>query len=425
MNHSSRETDMKSGIDPTMIKKDFPILKKKMNGKPLIYLDSAATSQKPKEVIDAITEYYENYNANIHRGIYKIAETATEKYIESKRKLARFIGAGKFEEIIYVRNTTEAINLVALTWGMSNIKKGDRILISEMEHHSNIVPWQMLAKRKGAVLDYIKMDNNMEGLSEQSLREQIEKGPKMLAITHVSNVLGSINDVKRITKLAKKEGTTVLIDGAQSAPHMPVDVRAIGCDFFALSGHKMLGPTGIGALYGKTELLESMEPLFGGGDMIKSVAFDSYTPNDLPWKFEAGTSNIEGGIALGTAVDYLERIGMENIRGHEKELTAYALERLAKINGLKVFGYGRADIEKRGGVVSFSLDKIHPHDVSAVFDSFGIAIRAGHHCAMPLVRGIFKVGALSRMSFYLYNDKSDIDSAIDAIGSVKKVFKVK
>lgn len=416
---------MGSRIDPDKIKKDFPILKNKMNGKPLIYLDSAATSQKPKIVIDTITDYYENYNANIHRGIYKIAETATERYIESKRKLAGFIGAEKFEEIIYVRNTTEAINLVALTWGASNIKKGDRILISEMEHHSNIVPWQMLAKKKGAIIDYIKMDKNGEGLSDGSFLEQIEKEPKLLAITHVSNVLGSINDVKSMTKIAKKNGATVLLDGAQSVPHMPVNVNEIGCDFFALSGHKMLAPTGIGALYGKMDLLDSMEPLFGGGDMIKNVGFDSYTTNDLPWKFEAGTSNIEGGIALGAAVDYLEKIGMQKVREHEKELTVYALEKLNKIKGLKVFGYGKENIEKRGGVISFSLDKIHPHDVSAVFDSFGIAIRAGHHCAMPLVRGIFKVGALSRMSFYIYNNKRDVDVSIDAINSVKNIFKVK
>ncbi len=415
---------MGAKLNVAKIKKDFPILKKKMNGKPLIYLDSAATSQKPKSVIDAIIEYYENYNANIHRGIYKISEMATEKYIDSKKKLASFIGAKKFQEIVYVRNATEAINLVALTWGASNIKKGDHILISEMEHHSNIVPWQILAKKKGAILDYVKLDDDMAGLSERSLEDQLAKSPKIIALTHVSNVLGSINDVKRITKLAKKAGAVVLIDGAQSVPHMPVNVSEIGCDFLALSGHKMLAPTGIGALYGKTELLESMEPLFGGGDMIKSVDFDSYMPNELPWKFEAGTSNIEGGIGLGAAIDYLEGIGMERIREHEIDLTRYAIERLSEVKGLSVFGYPVESIEKRGGVISFSTDKIHPHDVSAVFDSFGIAIRAGHHCAMPLVRGIFRIGALSRMSFYLYNERSDVDSAINAIYAAKKVFKV-
>ncbi len=406
------------------IRKDFPILKTKMNGKPLIYLDSAATSQKPKQVVDAICDYYSNYNANIHRGVYKIAVEATAKYTESKDKLARLIGAGSIEEIIYVRNTTEAINLVALAWGDQNVKKGDHILISQMEHHSNMVPWQMLAKRKGAMLDYIKLDDDKCGLSEQSFLAELEKRPKIVALTHISNVLGSINDVKHITRLAKKSGAVVLIDGAQSVPHMPVNVKDIGCDFLALSGHKMLAPTGIGALYGRREMLEEMPPLFGGGDMIKRVEFRSYTPNVLPWKFEAGTPNIEGGIAFGYAVDYLEKIGMHKIREHEKSITRYAMEQLSKIKNVTIFGYGADRIDMRGGVISFSIRGVHPHDVASIFDGEGIAIRAGHHCAMPLVKEVLGEGAVSRMSFYIYNKESEVDKAVEAIHKVKKIFRV-
>ena len=416
---------MASGsLNADEIKKDFPILQVRVNGKPFVYLDSAATSQKPKQVIDAIYEYYTKYNANIHRGIYQIAELATEAYVESKRKVGTLIGTNAMEEIVYVRNATEAINVVALTWGNENVGKGDHILISEMEHHSNIVPWQMLAKRKGAVLDYIKLDRNKCALSEESFEKELAKRPKIVAVTHVSNVLGSINDVKKMTKRAKKEGAMVLIDGAQSVPHMPVNVNEIGCDFLAFSGHKMLGPTGTGVLYGKRELLDNMEPLYGGGDMIKTVEFQSYTPNDLPWKFEAGTQNIEGGIALGTAVDYLNKLGMAKIRGHEKQLTRYALESAQKIKNVKVFGCGIEKVEERGGVVPFSIKGVHPHDVASIFDRDAIAIRAGHHCAMPLVTGVLGEGALSRMSFYIYNDEKDVDKAVNAINNVKRIFKV-
>lgn len=411
-------------LDVAAIKKDFPILSIKVNGKTLVYLDSAATSQKPKQVIDAIYDYYTKYNANIHRGVYQIAEKATEEYTSSKMKVAKLIGTNSIEEIVYVRNTTEAINTVALAWGGNNIKKGDHILISQMEHHSNIVPWQMLAKKTGAVLDYIKLDKENCSLSEQSLEEELEKNPKIVSVTHVSNVLGSINDVKKITKQAKKRGALVVIDGAQSVPHMPVNVSDIGCDFFAFSGHKMLGPTGIGVLYGKKEILDSTEPLFGGGDMIRRVEFQSYTPNDLPWKFEAGTSNIEGGIALGVAIDYLQKIGLDKIRTHEKQVTKYALDELSKIKNVKTFGCGADELDKRGAVVSFSIKGVHPHDVASIFDRDAIAIRAGHHCAMPLVTGVLGEGAVSRMSFYLYNDESDIDKAVKAIDNVKKIFKV-
>ncbi|MEM3281784.1 MAG: cysteine desulfurase [Candidatus Micrarchaeaceae archaeon] len=411
-------------LDPDEVKKDFPILGTMMNGKPLVYLDNAATSQKPRQVIDAIVKYYSEYNANIHRGIYSIAERATAAYTESKAKLSDFINGGGIESIVYVRNATEAINLVALSWGNANIKKGDHILISEMEHHSNLVPWQLLAKRKGAHLDYIKLDPSNSFLDMESFKEELEKDPKIVAVTHVSNVLGTINDVRRIAKEAHKHGAVVVVDGAQSAPHMKVDVKAIDCDFFALSAHKMLGPTGIGALYGKVELLEEMEPLFGGGDMIREVTLRSSRWNSLPWKFEAGTQNIEGGIGFGAAIDYLNSLGMENIRAHEIDLTKYALERLSEEEGVEVYGPKASEISMRGGVVSFGIRGVHPHDVAQIFDSEGIAIRAGHHCAMPLVTSVLREGAVSRMSFYIYNSKRDIDAAMGAIEKVKRTFRL-
>ncbi len=415
---------MASNIDVRALKKDFPIFKEKVNGKPFVYLDSAATSQKPIQVINKIVEFYSTYNANIHRGIYQMAEKATEEYERSKRVLASFIGAKSYKEIVYVRNTTEAINLVALSWGETNIKKGEHILISEMEHHSNLVPWILLAKRKKAVLDYIKVNN--EGmLDAESVEAGLEKGPRMVAITHASNVLGTINDVKSISKKAHKEGAVVLVDGAQSAPHMPVDVSDIDCDFFAFSGHKMLGPTGIGTLYAKKELLESMPPVIGGGDMISTVEYYSCTWNDLPWKFEAGTSNIEGGIGLIPAIEYLTKLGMQNVRNHEKELTAYALEKLSAVDNVKVFGPGVDNLDRRGGVISFAVNGVHPHDIASIFDSEGIAIRAGHHCAMPLVTQVLMESAVARMSFYIYNDTDDIDKAMEAIKKVKAIFKIK
>jgi cysteine desulfurase/selenocysteine lyase len=414
----------KMDFDIEKIRADFPILKIKMNERPLVYLDSAATSQKPRQVIDAIVDYYKNYNANIHRGLYRISEKATEEYTESKAKVAKFINASGKEEIIYVKNTTEAINLAALSWGDANIRKGDRILISEMEHHSNMVPWMVLAKKKGAILDYIQLDKGNSKLDMKSFEKMLENRPKIVAVTHVSNVLGTINDVKEIIKKAHRKGAKVLIDGAQSIPHMKVDVKDMDADFFAFSAHKMLGPTGIGVLYAKTDILNSMEPLMTGGDMIKSVAYDSYTWNDLPWKFEAGTANIADGIAFGAAIDYLNGIGMNKIREHEKRLSKYTLEKLEKIKGVKIYGPGLDDLDNRGGVVAFAIGSIHPHDVAQIFDSEGIAIRAGHHCAMPLVTQKLNQAALSRMSFYLYNKESEIDAAIAAIGKVKKIFKI-
>ncbi len=409
-------------IDVDKIKRDFPILSIKINGKPFVYLDNAATSQKPTQVIGSIVEYYSKYNANVHRGIYRISEKATEEYIKSKEKTAKFINAGGIENIVYTRNTTEAINTVALSWGGENIKKGDHILITDMEHHSNIVPWLLLARKNGAIVDYVKLDRNNEKLDIQSLKENLEKEPKIVSVTHASNVLGVINDVKYITGEAHKHNAIVMVDGAQSVPHMKVDVKKINCEFFAFSAHKMLGPTGIGVLYGKTDVLNAMNPLFGGGDMIRTVTRNSYTWNSLPWKFEAGTPNIEGGIALGVAIDYLNKIGIENIDAHEQELTKYALNKLSGIKDIELFG--PTDIKVKTGVISFGIKGVHPHDVSQIFDDEGIAIRAGHHCAMPLVTEVLHKGAVSRISFYLYNDKKDIDIAINAINKVKRIFKI-
>ncbi|MDE1828557.1 MAG: cysteine desulfurase [Candidatus Micrarchaeota archaeon] len=408
-------------LDVEKIRKDFPILKTQMNGKQLVYLDSAATSQKPKQVINAISRYYKTYNANIHRAIYKISEEATEGYIDSKEKLAKFIHAKKGLEIIYVRNTTEAINLVSLSWGNDNIKQGDHILISKMEHHSNIVPWQMLAKKKGAMLDYIELTPSMH-IDMEDYKRKLQSRPKIVAFTHASNVLGTINDAKLMTKLAHDAGAVVLVDGAQSVPHIPVNVQEIDCDFFALSSHKMLGPSGIGALYAKEAMLDAMNPLFGGGDMIRSVDLQQSTWNELPWKFEAGTQNIEGAIGLRAAVKYLKKLGMENVHEHEKTLTRYALQRLSEIDYVKVHGPGINDVEKRLGVISFTIQGVHPHDAAAVLDSEGVAIRSGHHCAMPLVRNIIGQPAVSRMSFYIYNREEEIDKAIDAVSKAKKMF---
>jgi len=405
------------------IRKDFPILRSKMNGKQLVYLDNAATTQKPKQVIKAIEDYYKKYNANIHRGIYKLSEEATEMYEESKQKVADFISAKGIEEIVYTRNATESLNLVAIAWGEANIEKNDHILISEMEHHSNMVPWQLLAKRKGAKLDYIKI-NDDTSLNIKSLKEELEKKPKIVSLTHVSNVTGTINDIKEVARLVHEAGAVFLVDGAQSVPHMKINVKDLGCDMLAFSGHKMLGPTGIGVLYAKKEILESMPPFLGGGDMIKAVSYQSAIWNDLPWKFEAGTSNIEGGIGLGAAIDYINKIGIEEINKHEKELTRYALERISEIKNVDIFGYGYENIEKRAAVISFSIKGVHPHDIAQIFDKEGIAIRAGHHCAMPLVKRLVSNGSVARMSFYLYNTKEEIDKAIDAIIKVKKLFGV-
>lgn len=417
---------MGMGIDASKIRKDFPILKSSRNGKRIVYLDNASTSQKPKQVIHAIDDYYKNYNANIHRGLYDMSVKATESYVRSKELASKLIGSGSYANIIYCRNTTEAINIVALSWGEQNLKQSDRILITGMEHHSNIVPWQLLAKRKGAFLDYIKLKKGSLQIDMDDYKKKLEKSPKIVAFTHVSNVLGTINYAKEMAKQAHSAGAKVLLDGAQSVPHFPVNVKELDCDFLAFSSHKMLGPAGIGVLYAKRELLEQMPPALGGGDMIRTVDFQGSTWNDLPWKFEAGTSNVEGAIGFGAAVEYLNSVGMNKIKRHEQELAKYALKRLEEIKAIKIYGIGSKEMSEnnRLGVVSFNIKGAHAHDVSAIFNSENIAIRAGHHCAMPLVTQIIGEPAVARMSFYLYNEKEDIDKAIEAIEKVRRVLKI-
>lgn len=406
-------------LDPEIIKRDFPIFKRKIHGKPLIYLDNAATTQKPRQVIEAIREFYENYNANVHRGVYRLSVEATEAYENARAKVARFINA-KDSEIIFTRNTTEALNLVAYSWGLCNLKRGDRILLTEMEHHSNIVPWQLIAKHTGAVIDYIPFDE--EGLL---VKEEIDRllnlEPKIVSIIHVSNVLGTINNVKEIVEKAHKVGAITVVDAAQSVPHMPVDVKEIGCDFLAFSGHKALGPLGVGVLYGKRDLLEEMNPFLGGGDMISRVWLSGAEWNELPWKFEAGTSSVADAIGLGAAIDYLKSIGMDKVRAHEVKLTDYALKRLSEIPDIKI--YGPRELDKRGAVISFNLPGIHPHDLATILDEEGIAIRAGHHCAQPLVTKL-GVAATARASFYIYNSESDIDALVEGLYKARRIFKL-
>ena len=389
-------------MDTEKIRKDFPILNVKVHGKPLIYLDNAATSQKPKSVIESVKNYYENYNANIHRSIHKLGEEATAAYEEAHKKVADFINAD-FEEIVFTKNTTESINLLAYSL-TNNLNPNDEIVISQMEHHSNFVPWQQLALKRGLKLKFIKI--NKEGLlDEESIKENITKKTKIVSLVHVSNVLGTINDVKEIGKITHENNALFVVDGAQSVPHMPVDVKNLDCDFLAFSGHKMLGPTGIGILYGKKELLEKMQPFLYGGEMIKEVRFENTRFNDLPWKFEAGTMNIAEAIGLSSAIDYLNKTGMENIARHGKELVKYAYEKLNEMKEIEIYG---PSAEKRSGLVAFNVKGVHAHDTAQILDGEGIAIRAGHHCAMPL-HSILRIAASARASFYLYNTKEEID----------------
>ncbi len=405
-------------LDVNHIRKDFPILSRTIYGKPLVYLDNAATSQKPKSVIQSLVDYYESYNSNIHRGVHTLSMEATDRHEEARSKCTRFIGAKEEKSLIMVRNTTEAINLVAQTWGKYNISEGDEILTTHMEHHSNLVPWQKLAKQNGASLKFIEL--NEDGMLDLSnINKLITERTKLLALTHMSNVLGTINPVKELIEIAHKMGAKVLIDGAQSVPHMKVDVTDMGCDFFAFSGHKMLAPTGIGVLYVKPEILEHMEPFLFGGDMVSQVWDDTATWNDLPWKFEAGTPNIADLIGLGTAIDYLESLGMDEVREHEMALTGYALEQFDRLNDIKVFG--PKDLSKRGGVISFHSDDVHPHDMGTMLDREGIAIRTGHHCAMPLTRKL-SVVATARASFYIYNTEEEVDKLTSAIRATLDYF---
>lgn len=405
-------------IDSAKIRNDFPILQREVHpGVKLNYLDSAASSQKPTAVIEAMDHYYRFTNANIHRGVHTLAEEATAMYEDARRRVAHFIGARAPEEIVYTRNTTESINLVMYTWARKNLKAGDVILLTEMEHHSNIVPWQILAAERDIVIKFVPITPDYL-FDMDAYRELLKLNPKLVSFTHMSNVLGTVTPAKEIVRLAHEAGAIALIDGAQSVPHFPVNVQDLDADFMAFSSHKMCGPTGIGALYGKKALLESMPAFMGGGDMIKKVTFEGFQSNSVPHKFEAGTPAIAEAVGFGAAVDYLSSIGMEVIAAHESQLTAYALERLKEVPG--VLPYGPAP-EHKGGVVSFTMEGIHPHDVAAILDQDGIAVRAGHHCAMPLHQ---KLGlpATTRASFYLYNTREEIDRLIDGLHKVQKVF---
>jgi cysteine desulfurase/selenocysteine lyase len=404
------------------IRKDFPILKRTVReNKALVYLDNASTTQKPNQVIDAITDFYRNHNANIHRAVYALAEEATELYEQTRDKVANLINIKNRKEIIFVRGTTEAINLVAYAWGRDHLKEGDIIVTTEYEHHSNIVPWQLLTKEKGAKLEYIGMDDDGE-LILDDLDKYLATGKvKLVTFSLVSNVLGTISDAEKIISKCKAAGVLTLIDGAQAVPHMKVDVEKLGCDFFAFSGHKMLGPTGIGILWVRTSVLETMNPFQGGGDMIREVHKYETTWNDLPYKFEAGTPSIADVVGFGAAIDYLSKIGMDNIRQHEIELTSYALEKLSSVKGLHI--YGTKDISKRGGVISFNFADVHPHDVAQIIDGEGIAIRSGHHCAQVLMERL-NIAATSRASFYIYNTKEEIDKLIISLNKVARIFKL-
>ena len=401
------------------IREDFPILSRKINGKPLIYFDNAATTQKPKQVLNALNNYYENHNANIHRGVHTLSEEASDMYDEAHKKVGKFINAKHpMQEIIFVRNATEGVNLVMYGWAMHNLQKGDEILSTVMEHHANIVTWQLL-KEKGVVLKFADINENGT-LNMDDLKEKITNKTKLVTIVHSSNVVGTINDVKQIGKIAHKHGALFLVDAAQSVPHMPVDVRKIDADFLVFSGHKMLAPMGTGALYGKKAILEKMHPFLAGGDMIREVKLEGSKWNDLPWKFEAGTPNVGGAVGLAAAINYLNKLGMKNIRKHEMELTKYAIDKISEIEGIKI--YGPTDPEIRGGLITFNLEGIHPHDVASLLDSeYGVAIRSGHHCAQPLTERLGTY-ATCRASFYIYNTKAEIDVLVKGLKKVKQIF---
>lgn len=405
-------------FDAMNLKSDFPTLKRKVNGKDLVYLDSAATSQRPTQVIASMDDYYNNFNANVHRGIYKISEEAEEKYEKAREKIAKFINA-KPQEIIFTRNATESLNLVAYAYGDANVSAGNSILSTQMEHHSNLIPWQQLAKRKNAKLNFAMVD---EGgfLKMNEFEGFLAKKPKIAAFTHASNVLGTINPAREMVKKAHEAGAVAVVDGAQSVPHMKVDMRELDCDFFAFSGHKMLGPTGIGVLYGKEGLLNKMEPFLTGGSMIKEVTLEYAKWADLPAKFEAGTPAIAESIGLGAAVDYLNKLGMADVRKHEIGLTDYALRRLSEFKDISI--YGPRDASKKGGVIAFNIKGVHPHDAAALLDQQGVAVRAGHHCAHPLMMR-YGVPATLRASVYVYNSKADIDKLAEALKVVEAVLK--
>ncbi len=403
-------------FDVEKIREEFPVLKQTIHGKPLVYLDNAATAQKPRAVIDAIVKFYEVDCANIHRGVHELSQRSTKAYEQTRAKVKRFLNARATQEIVFVRGTTEGINLVTQSWGRANVQSGEEVIVAGLEHHSNIVPWQMLCEEKGARLRVIPIDDRGDLILEEYAR-LLNPRTRMVAAGHVSNALGTINPVAKIVEMAHAAGALALIDGAQAVPHMKVDVQAMDADFYAFSGHKLFGPTGIGALYGKQRLLESMGPYQGGGDMIRSVTFEKTTYNDLPYKFEAGTPDIAGGIGLGAAIDYLNRIGMENIAAYEHELLVYGTEQLARIPGLRIVGTAR----EKAAVISFVMDGIHPHDIGTVLDRQGIAVRTGHHCAQPVMER-YQIPATTRASFAFYNTRAEIDALTAGLHKVREVF---
>ncbi|MDZ5606712.1 cysteine desulfurase SufS [Bacillus pseudomycoides] len=402
-------------MDIHEIRKQFPILDQKVNGKQLVYFDSAATSQKPIQVIETLERYYKEYNSNVHRGVHTLGTKATDAYEGAREKVRKFINAKSMEEIIFTRGTTTALNTVAASYGRENVKEGDEIVISYMEHHSNIIPWQQVAKKTGATLKYLPLQPDGT-ISIEDARQTITPNTKIVSIMYVSNVLGTINPVKEIAEIAHQNGAIMVVDGAQSTPHMKVDVQDLNCDFYALSAHKMCGPTGVGVLYGKKELLDNMEPVEFGGEMIDFVDLQDSTWKELPWKFEAGTPIIGNAIGLGAAIDFLEEIGLDNIEKHEHELAQYALERLSEVDGVTIYGP-----KHRAGLVTFNIDEVHPHDVATVLDVEGIAVRAGHHCAQPLMKWL-KASSTARASFYLYNTKEEIDTFVEALTKTKEYF---
>ena len=405
-------------MDIKELKKLFPILDQEINGNPLVYLDSAATSQKPIQVIEAVSNYYRQLNSNVHRGVHTLGTRATDAYEGAREKVRKFIHAKSIEEVIFTRGTTTALNVVASSYGKNNLHEGDEIVTTYMEHHSNIIPWQQVAKATGATLKYIPLQED-GSLSLEDVRATITTNTKIVAVTLVSNVLGVINPIKEIAKIAHENGAVMVVDGAQGAPHLAIDVQDLDCDFLGFSGHKMCGPTGIGVLYGKKHLLENMEPVEFGGEMIDFVGLYESTWKELPWKFEGGTPIIAGAIGLGAAIDFLQEIGLDKILEHEHKLAAYTLEKMSTIEGLTI--YGPKEAEKRAGVVTFNLSDVHPHDVATVLDAEGIAVRAGHHCAQPLMKWL-DVSATARASFYLYNTEEDIDKLVEGLAKTKEYF---
>ncbi len=405
------------GLDPRRIREDFPIFGERARGKPLVYLDSTASAQKPRQVIDAMTSMYEHAYANVHRGIYELSERATQMYEDARRNIARFINARFHREIVFVRNATEAINLVAYAWGLSHLTPEDEILVTQMEHHSNLVPWQLVAARTGARLRWVPITPDGH-LDMDAVDRLLNERTRLFAFTAMSNVLGTITPVQELVSRAHSVGALALVDGAQSVPHLPTDVQAWDADFVAFSGHKMLGPTGIGVLYGKRALLEEMPPFLAGGEMIREVTMEGATWNDVPYKFEAGTPAVVEAVGLGAAVDYLRELGMERVHAHERALVAYAYDRLSALDGVRILGPGPED---RGGVLAFVVEGVHPHDVAAFLDYEGIAVRAGHHCAQP-VHDAYGVPATTRASFYIYNDREDVDRLVDALRRAIRMF---